>query len=171
MSNKRRVEFPDFNEAKRARAKTNRFGTRESTGTTNYHHLFEKYVVMPTNNVQYDRKPSESKSTEEIFNLVSKMTLTIENLSARLNSMAEELRRHKSLSALEVGGGEIMASEMPLLDKLQTFELPIRMKEKLHDFETQLKEDLAFKQFCVSLNNSFLELISSTGYWSYHNST
>lgn len=172
MSSKRKIECPESNETKRARTKTSRFGTRESTGTTNYHHFFGKHAVIPTNNVQCETESLESKSPEErVLNLVSEMALTIENLSNRLNLMADELRRHKSLSVLEVGGGEIKESEMPLLEKLQTFELPISIKENLLDFEAQLKEDLAFKQFCVSLNISFFECISSTRYWNFHNPT
>lgn len=157
MNGKRKREFRDHNEVKRARTKTNRFGTRESTGATNYHHHFEKYAVADTvvsSNEIVNETVEETNSNEKVLDLVIKMSCTIEALSNRLSQMAEELRRHKSLSALEIGGGELEELEKPQFDKLQKFELPIKTKERLNDFETDLRENPSFKKFCVSIFES-----------------
>lgn len=159
---KRTNDASNGNAAKRARTKTNRFGTRESS--TNYNHFFDStipnndYIQSDSNstcsnNIQFDtRSLCQDQPMETVLSLISIMSTTIVTLTNSLETMANDLRRIKTISTLEIGNSELKEEEKPLLEKFQSFDLPINSMNRLLLLESDLANNMTFRTFFVRLN-------------------
>lgn len=158
------------------RKKPTKHSGRESKKTRNEQQInlrdYNKYFLNNNNNnrnISSSSSANNSTSSKdsndsinqieeisELIELVSKMSITINFLTEKLNKLNEELDKIKNNSTLSIRKDDVNEEDLPHLAKFEAFKLPIEDQAQLEALENSLEQDKSFAVFFVSSSLDYI---------------
>lgn len=97
-----------------------------------------------------DNEAIEKISAEELMNAIDRLAAVVKTVSEGLKTTSEQICKQRSTPKLGIKKEQIVSEQdFPLLEKFETFKLPIQSKEDLERLESNLSESHDFLKFFV----------------------
>lgn len=139
---------------KRSKKSIDRYGRTQSK---NYNELFPYPEIKTDLDAEKSNqisnrcniKGDECAQKDDIIPLILRMSETISFLTDKLISLSDEIRHIQNNPVLKINNDVVSEEETLLLQKFESFQLPIAERIRLEQLEADLQHDQTFNTFFV----------------------
>lgn len=143
--------------AKRVQKQTIRYGDTEKK---NYNDLFpnseDETNEMPGTSAEKTHEisvsPRNHSADFDCFSLINSMSVRIKYLTTTMNGLSKQVQELQNKAVLRIDE-TVREEEIPLLNKFNSFKLPIEDRVRLEELNADLKSDQSFNIFFVSVTH------------------
>lgn len=159
--------------AKRVQKQTIRYGDNEKKNYDDIFPISENETneipgtsanEMPGTSVEKTHdisvSPRNHSADFDCFSLIKSMSVRIKYLTTTMNGLSKQVQELQNKAVLRIDE-TVREEEIPLLNKFNSFKLPIEDRARLEELNADLKSDQSFNIFFVSVNCFYLAEIFS----------